>query len=157
VRSRRGRPLLLVDLAVPRDIDPLLGALDGCFVYDIDDLEAVVEQSLAGRRNEAVRAERLVAEEAERFREWRASLDVVPVIASLRSRAEEIRAAELARLGRLGDEDRKLVETVTSQLVNKLLHLPTVRLKEAAAAADGVLYADAVRHLFGLEEEERRT
>jgi glutamyl-tRNA reductase len=79
------------------------------------------------------------------------------VIASLRSRAEEIRAAELARLGRLGDEDRKLVETVTSQLVNKLLHLPTVRLKEAAAAADGVLYADAVRHLFGLEEEERRT
>jgi glutamyl-tRNA reductase len=154
---RRGRPLLLVDLAVPRDIDPLLGALDGCFVYDIDDLEAVVEQSLAGRRNEAVRAERLVAEEAERFREWRASLDVVPVIASLRSRAEEIRAAELARLGRLGDEDRKLVETVTSQLVNKLLHLPTVRLKEAAAAADGVLYADAVRHLFGLEEEERRT
>ena len=157
IRGRRGRPLLLVDLAVPRDIDPALGSLDGCFVYDIDDLEAVVEQSLAGRRNEAVRAERLVSEEAERFREWRASLDVVPVIASLRSRAEEIRASELARLGGLGDEDRALIETVTSQLVNKLLHLPTVRLKEAAAAADGVLYADAVRHLFGLEEEERRT
>ena len=154
VRSRRGRPLLIVDLAVPRDVDPTLGSLDGCFVYDIDDLEAVVEQSLAGRRSEAVRAERLVAEEAERFREWRASLDVVPVIAALHLRAEEIRAAELERLG---DEDRALVETVTSQLVKKLLHLPTVRLKEAAAAADGVLYADAVRHLFGLEEEERRT
>jgi glutamyl-tRNA reductase len=154
VRGRRGRPLLLVDLAVPRDVDPALGSLDGCFVYDIDDLEAVVEQSLAGRRSEAVRAERLVAEEAERFREWRASLDVVPVIAALHHRAEEIRAAELERLG---DEDRALVETVTSQLVKKLLHLPTVRLKEAAAAADGVLYADAVRHLFGLEEEERRT
>jgi glutamyl-tRNA reductase len=157
VRSRRGRPLLLVDLAVPRDVDPALGGLDGCFVYDIDDLEAVVEQSLAGRRGEAARAERLVAEEAERFREWRASLDVVPAIASLRARAEEIRAAELEKLGRLSDEDRSLVDTVTAQLVNKLLHLPTVRLKEAAAAADGVLYADVVRHLFGLGEEERRT
>ena len=157
VRARRGRPLLFVDLAVPRDVDPALGRLDGCFVYDIDDLEAVVEQSLAGRRGEAVRAERLVAEEAERFREWRASLDVVPAIASLRARAEEIRAAELAKLGRLSDEDRSLVEAVTAQLVNKLLHLPTVRLKEAAAAADGVIYADVVRHLFGLGEEERRT
>ena len=157
VRARRGRPLLFVDLAVPRDVDPALGRLEGCFVYDIDDLEAVVEQSLAGRRGEAVRAERLVAEEAERFREWRASLDVVPAIASLRARAEEIRAAELAKLGRLSDEDRSLVEAVTAQLVNKLLHLPTVRLKEAAAAADGVIYADVVRHLFGLREEERRT
>jgi glutamyl-tRNA reductase len=157
IRGRRGRPLLFVDLAVPRDVDPALGELDGCFVYDIDDLEAVVEQALAGRRGEAVRAERLVAEEAERFREWRASLDVVPAIASLRARAEEIRAAELAKLGRLSDEDRSLVEAVTAQLVNKLLHLPTVRLKEAAAAADGVIYADVVRHLFGLGEEERRT
>jgi glutamyl-tRNA reductase len=160
VRGRRGLPLLLVDLAVPRDVDPALGQLDGCFVYDIDDLEAVVEQSLAGRRGEAARAERLVAEEAERFRGWQASLDVVPAIASLRARAEEIRAAELARaesrLERLSEADRSLVEAMTAQIVNKLLHLPTVRLKEAAAAADGVVYADVVRHLFGLGEEERR-
>jgi glutamyl-tRNA reductase len=159
VRARRGRPLLLVDLAVPRDVDPALGELDGCFVYDIDDLEAVVEQSLAGRRAEASRAERLVADEAERFREWQASLDVVPAIASLRAWAEEIRAAELARaegrLGALSEAERRTVESVTAQIVNKLLHLPTVRLKEAAAAADGVVYADAVRHLFGLEEERR--
>jgi glutamyl-tRNA reductase len=160
IRGRRGRPLLFVDLAVPRDVDPALGHLDGCYVYDIDDLEAVVEQSLAGRRGEAARAERLVADEADRFREWQASLDVVPAIASLRARAEEIRAAELAkaegRLERLSDADRTLVEAVTAQIVNKLLHLPTVRLKEAAAAADGVVYADVVRHLFGLGEEERR-
>ena len=156
IRGRRGRPLLLVDLAVPRDVDPALGQLDGCFVYDIDDLEAVVEQSLAGRRGEAARAERLVAEEAERFHEWHAALDVVPAIASLRARAEEIRAAELAKLDRLSEADRSLVEAVTVQIVNKLLHLPTVRLKEAAAAADGVVYADVVRHLFGLGEEERR-
>ena len=88
---------LFVDLAVPRDVDPRLAAFDGCFVYDIDDLEAVVEASLVGRRAEAARAERIVAAEAERFQEWQASLAVVPAIASLRARAEEIRAAELAR------------------------------------------------------------
>ena len=91
--------------------------IDGCFVYDIDDLEAVVEASLAGRRVEAVRAEQIVAVEAERFREWQASLAVVPAIASLRARAEEIRSGELAkaesRLGRLPESERKLVESVT--------------------------------------------
>jgi glutamyl-tRNA reductase len=159
LRSRRGRPLLFVDLAVPRDVDPSLSTIDGCFVYDIDDLEAVVEASLAGRRVEAVRAEQIVAVEAERFREWQASLAVVPAIASLHARAEEIRAGELAkaegRLGRLPESERKLVESMTSQIVAKILHLPTVRMKEAAAGADGVVYADVVRHLFGLGEEEQ--
>jgi glutamyl-tRNA reductase len=159
LRGRRGRPLLFVDLAVPRDVDPELAAFDGCFVYDIDDLEGVVEASLAGRRAEAARAEKVVASEARRFQEWQASLTVVPAIASLRARAEEIRAAELAkaegRLERLTDSERKLVESVTAQIVNKLLHLPTVRLKQAAAAADGPVYADVVRHLFGLDGEEK--
>jgi glutamyl-tRNA reductase len=159
VRRRRGRPILFVDLAVPRDVDPALATIDGCFVYDVDDLEAVVETSLAGRRSEAVRAEHLVAVEAERFREWQASLAIVPAIASLRAHAEEIRSGELAkaegRLGRLPESERKLVESVTSQIVAKLLHLPTIRMKEAAAGADGVVYADVVRHLFGLGEEEQ--
>ncbi|MGL6280050.1 MAG: glutamyl-tRNA reductase [Gaiella sp.] len=158
VRSRRGRSLLVVDLAVPRDVDPALAAIDGCFVYDIDDLEAVVAASLAGRRSEAVRAERIVAAEAERFREWQLSLTVVPAIASLRARAEEIRSAELARvearLGRLPESERHVVEAVTAQIVNKLLHLPTVRMKEAAVTADGLVYADVVRHLFGLGEDD---
>lgn len=159
LRARRGRPLLFVDLAVPRDVDPSLSAVDGCFVYDIDDLEAVVDASLAGRRSEAARAEQIVAAEAERFKEWQASLAVVPAIASLRARAEEIRSAELARaerrLERLPENDRRLIEAMTAQIVNKLLHLPTVRMKEAAAASDGVVYAAVVRHLFGLGEEER--
>jgi len=158
LRARRGKPLLLVDLAVPRDVDPALAQIDGCFVYDIDDLEAVVESSLAGRRAEAVRAERVVAAEAERFREWHASLAVVPAIASLRARAEAIRASELARaegrLDRLPESDRRVVEAVTAQIVNKLLHLPTVRMKEAAVTSEGVVYAEVVRHLFGLGEEE---
>lgn len=157
LRSRRGRPLLLVDLAVPRDLDPEIRTLSGCYLYDLDDLEEVVTQTLTGRRREAEAAELLVAEEAERFRAWQASLDVVPAIASLRAWAEEIRRRELekaeARLGRLTDSERRAVEAMTAQIVNKLLHRPTVRMKEAAAAADGVVYADAVRHLFGLEEE----
>jgi glutamyl-tRNA reductase len=157
--GRRGRPLFLIDLAVPRDVDPAIHELDGCYLYDIDDLEAVVAESLAGRRHEAERAEAIVAEEGERFRAWQASLEVVPAIASLRARAEEIRTAELARLearlGRLSDAERRAVESTTAQIVNKLLHLPTVRMKQAAVTADGVLYAAAVRHLFGLGEEER--
>jgi glutamyl-tRNA reductase len=157
LRGRRGRPLFLIDLAVPRDLDPSIHELDGCYLYDIDDLEAVVAESLAGRRREAARAEAIVAGEALRFREWQASREVVPEIASLRARAEEIRAAELARvLGRLGlsESQHAAVDSVTAQIVNKLLHLPTVRLKEAAAGANGGTYAEAVRHLFGLGDEE---
>jgi glutamyl-tRNA reductase len=155
VPSRHKRPLFFIDIAVPRDVDPAVGKLDGCYLYDIDDLEAVVAETLAGRRVEAEHAERLVALEAERFKEWRASLDVVPAIASLRARADEIRVAELAKLGDLPDEERRTLEAVTSQILNKLLHLPTVRMKEAAAEADGTRYADAVRHLFGLEDGKR--
>ncbi|MFL5964697.1 MAG: glutamyl-tRNA reductase [Gaiellaceae bacterium] len=157
VPAKRRTPLFFIDIAVPRDLDAAIGKLDGCFLYDIDDLEAVVAETLSGRRSEAARAEQLVAEEAERFRSWRASLDVVPAIASLRARAEEIRSAELAKVdGRMSDDERRTLESVTSQILNKLLHLPTIRMKEAAVSADGAAYADAVRHLFGLEEEKKR-
>ena len=158
-RSRRGRQLLLIDLAVPRDLDPAIHELDGCYLYDIDDLQAIVAETLAGRRSEAGRAEAIVAAEAEKFHEWQASLDIVPAIASLRAHAEEIREQELAKaeglLGRLDESQRRAVESITAQIVNKLLHLPTVRMKQAAAVADGVIYAEAVRHLFGLGEDER--
>ena len=161
LRARRGRSLLLVDLAVPRDLDPEINGLEGCFLYDIDDLEAVVAETISGRRSEAARAEKLVAAEAERFRDWQASLGVVPTIASLRALVDEIRDSELAKAGsKLSDSERRHVESVTSQILAKLLHLPTIRMKEAAAAADGVIYADVVNHLFGLRErqaeEERR-
>jgi glutamyl-tRNA reductase len=159
LKGRRGRRLVLVDLAVPRDLDPAIGDLDGCYLYDIDDLEQIVVETLSLRRREAERAEAIVAAEVEKFHEWHASLDVLPAITSLRARAEEIREAELrkaeALLARLDDSQRRAVEAVTAQIVNKLLHLPTVRMKQAAAAADGVLYAEAVRHLFGLGEDER--
>ena len=148
VADRRGRPLFLIDIAVPRDLDPSINELEGCYLYDIDDLEAVVEESLAGRRREAARAETLAGEEADRFHAWLLSREVVPAIASLRAHAERIRAGELeraeSRLGRLTEHDRRAVESITAQIVNKLLHLPTVRMKEAAATADGAMYASAV-------------
>jgi glutamyl-tRNA reductase len=157
--ARRRGQLLLIDLAVPRDLDPAIHELDGCYLYDIDDLEAIVSETLAGRRNEAERAEAIVAGEAEKFHEWHAALDVVPAITSLRARAEQIRDAELRKaeavLGRLDDSERRAVESIATQIVNKLLHLPTVRMKQAAVSADGVIYAEAVRHLFGLGEDER--
>ncbi len=158
IAGRRGAPLFLIDLAVPRDVEPSVAELEGCFLYDIDDLEAVVADSLAGRRREAERAETIVAAEAVRFRDWLASLDVVPAIASLREHAEAIRSAELAkaegRLGGLSESERRTVESLTSQIVNKLLHAPIVRAKESAAR-EGVGYADALRHLFGLDEDGR--
>jgi glutamyl-tRNA reductase len=158
-RARNGRQLLFIDLAVPRDLDPAIHELDSCYLYDIDDLEAIVSETLVGRRGEAIRAEAIVATEAEKFHAWHASLDVVPAIASLRAHAEEIREAELRKaegvLGRLDDTQRRAVESMTAQIVNKLLHLPTVRMKQAAVSADGVIYAEAVRHLFGLGEDER--
>ena len=155
--ERRGEPVFFIDIAVPRDLDPAINELDGCFLYDIDDLERVVEESIVVRRDEAARAEAIVLEEAGAFRAWRRALDVVPAIALLRRRAEEIRTSELERaLSRLEDlspRQRVAVESLTAQIVNKLLHLPTVRLKEAAAAADGTAYADTVRHLFDLDDE----
>ena len=154
--SRGRRPLLLIDLAVPRDLDREIADLPYAFLYDVDDLDATI--GTGGAEGAAARAEAIVAEEAERFRLWQASRGVVPAIAALRGRAEEIRAGELARserrLSRLSDEERRTVEALTAQLVNKLLHEPTVRLKDAAAGAEGSAYADAVRHLFGLEDAD---
>ena len=137
VPDRKGRPLFVIDLAVPRDVDPEIAALDDCYLYDIDDLEAVVSESMSGRWREAARAESITSHEARRFRDWQASRDVVPAIASLRERAETIRSGELAkaesRLEGLSESERRTVESLTTQIVNKLLHVPIVRMKEAAA------------------------
>ena len=157
VRDRKGRPLFLIDLAVPRDVDPEVAALDDCYLYDIDDLEAVVSESMGGRWREAARAESITSHEAERFSDWQASRDVVPAIASLRERAESIRSGELAkaesRLEGLSESERRTVESLTTQIVNKLLHVPIVRMKEAAAA-EGSGYVEVARHLFGLADDD---
>jgi glutamyl-tRNA reductase len=137
MRARKGRPLFFIDIAVPRDVDPAVHELDGCYVYDIDDLETVVSDSTPGRAGEVARAEAIVAAEAERFAAWRTSRDAAPAIAALRAQAEEIRAQELerarGRLGRLTAAELSVVESTTKRIVDKLLHVPMLRLKEAAA------------------------
>lgn len=136
--ARKGRPLLLIDLAVPRDLDPAINELPDCYLYDIDDLEAVVQETMEGREGEFGKAEGIAVAEAGRFRDWLAMRDVAPTIASIRDRAEQIRRGELAkasgRLAGLSERERTAVESLTSQIVNKLLHEPIMRLKEAAAA-----------------------
>jgi glutamyl-tRNA reductase len=141
----RSRPLVLVDIAVPRDLDPEIAKVEGCTLFDIDALGG----GLVGREEDVREAERIVAEEAARFAEWHRSRVAAPAIAALRRRAEEIRAEELARaeprLAELSERERKAVETLTAQIVNKLLHAPTVRAKEAGS--------EPLRELFALRDD----
>jgi glutamyl-tRNA reductase len=134
---RKGRPLLLIDLAVPRDLDPAINELGDCYLYDIDDLEAVVQETLRGRETEFAKAEAIAVAEGAKFSDWLVTREVAPVIASLRERAEEIRRGELAKawpwLSELSEREQHAVESLTTQMVNKLLHEPILRLKEAAA------------------------
>jgi glutamyl-tRNA reductase len=138
-------------------VEPAVGELPGVVLHDIDALERVVSRNRAARANEAEQGEAIVAAEAERFRRWLAALDVVPAITGLRDRAEAIRAAELARYeGRweaLGPRDRELVERLTRSIVRKLLHEPTVRLKDGAIDHEGRDLAAAVHALFDLPPE----
>jgi len=142
----REKPLVLVDVAVPRDLDPAIGELEGCTLHDIDALG----EGLVGREEDVREAEAIVAEEAARFAEWRRSRDAADAIRDLRTRAEEIRSEELARVGsrlsELSPRERETVETLTTQIVNKLLHAPTVRAKEAGS--------ERLRDLFALRDDE---
>jgi glutamyl-tRNA reductase len=159
VNGRRGRPLLFIDIAVPRDLDPQIGRLEGCYLYDIDDLGAAVAEDRADRLREIERAEAIIAWEVANFREWRLSLRVLPTITSLRQLAEDIRTAELkraeGRLSALTQPQRRAVEALTAQIVNKLLHAPTVRMKQAALLPEGCAYASAVERLFAVGENRR--
>jgi glutamyl-tRNA reductase len=153
---RDGRALLVVDIAVPRNVDPGVGQVFGVTLLDIDGLKAFAAQSLEQRRQEIGKVRAIITEELDRFRLERSAREVAPLISSLRERAEELREAELvrfrSRLARLDPATRDTVEALTRGLVNKLLHDPTVRIKDAAGTAQGELYADALAALFGLED-----
>jgi glutamyl-tRNA reductase len=152
--AREGRPLLIVDIAVPRDIDPGVRDLPGVTLYDMDDLQREAARNLSVQSTEATRARSLVEEEAERFERWAASLDVVPTIAALRERADAIVAQVLreneSRWVALGDEDRERVELLARAVVGRLLHEPTLRLK-AAEGDESFVYVQALRELFGID------
>jgi glutamyl-tRNA reductase len=156
MRRRDGRAILVVDVAVPRDVDPGVGQVFGVTLLDIDDLKAVGEQSLRARHGEVGKVRLLITDELERFRLERSARELAPLVTRLRERAESLRQAELrryaGRLANLAPEDREIVEQVTRGLVNKLLHEPTVRLKEAAASTRGDVFADALATLFALDD-----
>lgn len=155
--ARAARAMVIVDISVPRDVEAAVADLPGVALFDIDDLERVVETNLNGRRIEAERGELLVVGAVEGFAAWRRGLTATPAITSLRERAESIRQAELARVDghwdALSDADRDRVEALTKGIVNKLLHEPTVRMRTAAEDGDGdaLRHLESLRHLFGLE------
>ncbi len=155
VRRRRMRPMFLIDIAVPRDIDPAVNDLDAVYLYDMDDLQQVVAANLEGRRQEADKAEAIINEEIVQFYKWVATLEVTPTIVALRQRFDELRRAELERtLANWKDapaDTEKRLEALTSAFMNKLLHQPTAVLKKAGQGNRTDLYLDALRALFDLE------
>jgi glutamyl-tRNA reductase len=156
MERRDGRALLIVDVAVPRDVDPGVKQVFGVMLLDMDDLKAFALHSMEQRQREVGRVRAILADELERFRAERSAREVAPVVTALRTRAEEIRAAELdrfaARLASLDPATRKAVDALTSGIVNKLLHDPTVRVKDAAGTPRGELFTDALTELFSLDE-----
>ena len=155
--QRRGRrqPLVVLDLGVPRDVEPAVRELDGVVLADLDALRAVLETGESRAREEVARVRQIIAEETRAFMSGQRSARLAPTIRALRARAERLRQQELARvapkLAGLDERERAAVEALTRGLVNKLLHEPTVRGKELAARPDGDLYAALLRDLFGLE------
>jgi glutamyl-tRNA reductase len=152
--TRRGRPLFLIDIAVPRDIEPQVAKMTGVFLYDLDDLHAVADANLRERRKEAIAAEALVEREAREFLDWQKSRDAVPLLVELRRRGDEIRRQEIekvrSRLGTLTKEQEDALESATAAIVNKLLHAPTVALKDAARNGHEPEQVSLIRRLLGL-------
>ena len=156
LEQREGRPLLAIDIAVPRDIEPSVRDLPGLTLYDMDDLQREVARNISVREAEATRGRSIIDDEAARFARWLGSLDVVPTIAALRERGEQIVQQVLreneSRWVALSDEDRERVELLARAVVSRLLHEPTLRLKDAHAdSSDAYVRLQAVRELFGLE------
>jgi glutamyl-tRNA reductase len=151
---RRNRPMFFIDIAVPRNVDPSMNKVDGMFVYDVDDLQAVASSNSAERRKEAELAEKIIEAEVERFTLRLKSLSVVPTILSLQEQCETIRQAEIDRirgkLGKLTPEQEAAIEAMTRGIVNKLLHTPITTLKSTAAEPEAATIHDVVRRIFNL-------
>jgi len=154
--ARGDRPLCILDIALPRDVDPSVGNLENVFLYNLDDLQAVVSANLERRRGELPTAEQLISGEVRRFWDWVAALAAVPVLAEMRAHMETVRERELAetlrRLQHLSPAERAMVEDLSRKLMNKFLHEPSVRLRAAAANGRGLGVVDTARYLFGLEQ-----
>ena len=151
------RPLCILDIAVPRDVEPEVGNEAGVFLYDIDDLQQIVDDNLGRRRAELPAADAIVDQGVEDFWAWYSSLAVVPTIRALRDHGEQVRRDEtervLRQLAHLSEHDQQAVDALTRSILNKLLHTPTVRLRQAAGNGRGTGVLDTVRYLFHLDRE----
>lgn len=161
MRARRNRPLFFIDIAVPRDIDPDVNRIDNVYLYNIDDLQGIVEVNRSERLKEAARAEHIISAEALRFDAWLRTLEVVPTIVSLREKAEQIRGAEvhktLRQLDSLSGEEIEAVQVLTQSLIKKLLHDPILFLKRVSTRSHKDFYLDVARKLFHLDEDQPET
>ena len=153
---RRHRPMFFIDIAVPRDIEPTVNDIDNAYLYNVDDLQTVVDGNIKERRKEADKAEKIVEQEVATFEKWIASLQVVPTIVQLRQSVEAMRAAELekslGKLAHLAEKDREQVALLTQSIVNKILHSPLTVLKESSQAPDAGVYLEVTRKLFNLAD-----
>ena len=156
MRARRGRPLYLVDIAVPRDVEASVGKLENAYLYNIDDLQELVAGARQSRAGEVARAREIVESSVTEYLRWERSLDVAPLVVAVRRRLDDVRQAELdrlrARLPGLADKDWRAVEAAMQGLTNKIAHPATVAIKSAPEAEDGAAALDAIRRAFGLEE-----
>jgi glutamyl-tRNA reductase len=162
VEQRLGRPLLLIDIALPRDVEPAVANLPGVHLSNLDDLQATVDEGIRLRLQEIEQVEAIVAAETSSFERWLRSLSVVDTINDLRQHVDMLRTQELTRTlhqlaPSLSARETAAVQELTTRLVNKILHLPTRRLKDAAADGQGHLYAEALRYLFDLEEQQHES
>ena len=157
MRERDGRPLLFIDIAVPRDIDPACGEIEGVSLYDIDDLQAVVARNLSTRASEAPRAMEIVEEEIHRFARWLGQLDVLPTVGALREHGnalvEQVLAENAGRWESASPRDLARIEAVARAVMSRLLHEPTIRLRSLSEER-GHASLELVRELFGLREQE---
>jgi glutamyl-tRNA reductase len=161
IEARGGRPLCILDIALPRDVEPAVGELDNVFLYDLDDLKSAAAANLERREEDLPAARRIIAEEVGKYWDWVAGLAAVPVVRGVREEMDRLRSAELAmamrRLGAVSPEQAEVIEHFSKSLMNKFLHEPSVRLRAAAANGRGLGVVDAARYLFGLEEKTADT
>jgi len=155
IRLRQNRPLFMIDIAVPRDIEPAVANLKGVTLYDIDDLQNVVDSGLNERKKAAISAERIIEVELDDFMKWLSAQFVVPTIIALKQRGEEVKQKELLkalnRFGKYSEREYKIIASLANSIVNQLLHEPVTLLKKYALTPEGHLYTEVLQNLFNLE------
>ena len=156
IHERKNKPIFFIDIAVPRDIEPDVNDLENVYLYDIDDLHVVVSANIKEREKEVENAMNFISQEVTKFNNWVGALDAVPTIVEIRKKAENIRKQEiektLKKISHLSEDEKQLLRQMSSSMINKILHKPTIKLKQKTQSEDGHVYLKAIRHLFHLDD-----